>query len=376
MQKYIIKLALIILSFFSFNSQIHSFESIAKEAYLIDISTGQVLLEKNSNKKTFPSSMTKMMTVLIVFEKIHKGEISLEQGFLVSKKAWRMGGSKMFVEVDKTVSIEDLLRGVIVQSGNDASIVLAEGISGSEELFAIEMNLMAKKMGLTGSNFINSSGMPADNHYSTAKDLAIIAQYTIENYPNLFKIYSEKEFTFNNINQMNRNPLLGFFKGNDGLKTGYTAKAGYGYVGSAIRDGRRLILVLNGLQSSNQRKKEANRLMEWGFNNFRYINFFDKDDLVFQADTWLGKDKKVSLITPKNISLSIPTFYFDSINVSVEVEEPVQTPILAGQEIGKLVIRYGDEKSSFNLISEKKIKQKNFIKRSYSALYYLIFGKN
>jgi len=212
--------------------------------------------------------MTKMMTVLVAFEKISKGQISLDQKFLVSKKAWKMGGSKMFVEVDKTVSVEDLLRGIIVQSGNDASIVLAEGISGSEEAFASEMNLLAGKMGLKGTNFVNSSGMPADNHYTTAKDLAVIAEYTIKNFPEFYKIYSENDFTFSNITQSNRNPLLGSSDGNDGLKTGYTNDAGYGYVGSSIRDGRRLILVFNGTNSSKQRKQEANRLMEWGFSNF------------------------------------------------------------------------------------------------------------
>ena len=173
MQKYIVKFLFLIFLFVNSNS--HALESIAKEAYLLDLNAGQVLLDLNSESRTFPSSMTKMMTVLVAFEKISKGQISLDQKFLVSKKAWKMGGSKMFVEVDKTVSVEDLLRGIIVQSGNDASIVLAEGISGSEEAFASEMNLLAGKIGLKGSNFVNSSGMPADNHYTTAKDLAVVA---------------------------------------------------------------------------------------------------------------------------------------------------------------------------------------------------------
>ena len=292
MQKYIVKFLFLIGVFFTSNS--NALESIAVEAYMIDLSTGQILLDKNSELKTFPSSMTKMMTVLLAFDKISKGQISLDQKFLVSKKAWRMGGSKMFVEVDKSISVEDLLRGIIVQSGNDASIVLAEGISGSEEAFAVEMNILAKIIGLKGSNFVNSSGMPVNNHYTTARDLALIAEYTIKNFPDFYKFYSESEFTFSGISQPNRNPLLGISEGNDGLKTGYTNDAGYGYVGSSIRDGRRLILVFNGTLSSKKRRQEAHRLMEWGFSNFKLIEFFKKGDLVFQADTWLGKNKKVN----------------------------------------------------------------------------------
>ena len=196
MQKYIVKFLII---FFFFSTSVQALESVAKEAYLIDLSTGQVLLDKNSQNQTFPSSMTKMMTVLVAFEKLSKGLISLDQQFLVSKKAWKMGGSKMFVEVDKKVTVEDLLRGIIVQSGNDSSIVIAEGISGSEEAFAGEMNLLAQKIGLKGTNFVNSSGMPAENHYTTSRDLAIIAEYTIKNYPELYKIYAEDEFTFSGI---------------------------------------------------------------------------------------------------------------------------------------------------------------------------------
>ena len=374
MQKYFVKFLFLIFLFVNSNS--HALESIAKEAYLLDLNAGQVLLDLNSESKTYPSSMTKMMTVLVAFDKISKGQISLNQKFLVSKKAWRMGGSKMFVEVDKTVSVEDLLRGIIVQSGNDASIVLAEGISGSEEAFASEMNLLAGKIGLKGTNFINSSGMPADNHYTTAKDLAVIAEYTIKNFPEFYKIYSENDFTFSNITQSNRNPLLGSSDGNDGLKTGYTNEAGYGYVGSSIRDGRRLILVFNGTNSSKQRKQEANRLMEWGFSNFQLINFFKKGDLVFQADTWLGKDKKVNLVAPSNFSLAVPKAYLTDMEVIVQVVEPIPVPIMVGDVIGQLKITHGETETFFDLISEKDVKQKNIFSKVFSALYYLVMGTN
>ena len=374
MQKYIVKFLFLIFLFVNSNS--HALESIAKEAYLLDLNTGQVLLDLNSESRTFPSSMTKMMTVLVAFEKISKGQISLDQKFLVSKKAWKMGGSKMFVEVDKTVSVEDLLRGIIVQSGNDASIVLAEGISGSEEAFASEMNLLAGKMGLKGTNFVNSSGMPADNHYTTAKDLAVVAEYTIKNFPEFYKIYSENDFTFSNITQSNRNPLLGSSDGNDGLKTGYTNDAGYGYVGSSIRDGRRLILVFNGTNSSKQRKQEANRLMEWGFSNFQLIDFFKKGDLVFRADTWLGKDKTINLVAPSNISLAVPKAHLTDMEVIVQVMEPIPVPIITGDVIGQLKIIHGKTETLFDLIAEKDVKQKNIISKVFSALYYLVMGTN
>lgn len=372
MQKYIVKFLLI----FFLSSSAHALESVAKEAYLVDLSTGQVLLDKNSKNQTFPSSMTKMMTALVAFEKLSKGLISLDQKFLVSKKAWRMGGSKMFVEVDKKVTVEDLLRGIIVQSGNDSSIVIAEGISGSEEAFAGEMNLLAQKIGLEGSNFVNSSGMPADNHYTTARDLAIIAEYTIKNYPELYKIYAEDEFTFSGITQANRNPLLGDSEGNDGLKTGYTSKAGYGYVGSSERNGRRLILVFNGSQSSKQRRQEANRLMEWGFTNFQYIEFFKKGDVVFESDTWLGKDKKVNLVAPDDLSLAVPKAHLADMQIIVQVNEPISVPIKAGDFLGQLKITHGETETFFDLVSEKDVKLKNFFSRIFAALYYLIMGSN
>ncbi|MAV82662.1 MAG: D-alanyl-D-alanine carboxypeptidase [Pelagibacteraceae bacterium] len=374
MPKFIVKY--LFLSLIIITSKLNALESIAPQALLIDLTSGQVFIDKNSNLKTFPSSMTKMMTVLVAFEKIKKGELSLDQKFLVSKKAWKMGGSKMFVEVDKKVSVEDLLRGIIVQSGNDASIVLAEGISGSEEAFSSEMNLMGKMIGLKGSNFVNSSGMPAKDHYSTVRDLAIIAEYTIKNFPEFYEIYAEKEFSFSGINQPNRNPLLGNSEGNDGLKTGYTSDAGYGYVGSSERNGRRLILAFNGLDSSKQRKQEATRLMEWGFSNFKSINFYKKNEVVFSADTWLGEDKKINLIAPKDIFLSVPKANLIDMKVNVEINDPIQTPIQKGEVIGKLIIKYSKVESSFDLISEKTVKQKNFFSSIFSAAYYLAFGSN
>lgn len=375
MPKYTLKPILFLLFFF-LSKPLFAIDSIAETALVMDISTGEILLEKNSNMRTFPSSMTKIMTVLVAFEKIKNGSLSLDQEFLVSKKAWKMGGSKMFIEVDKRVKVFDLLLGIVVQSGNDASIALAEGISGTEETFAIEMNNLAKKIGLADTNFVNSSGWPNDSHYTTAKDLALLAKYTVEKHPELYQMYELKEFTYNGIKQDNRNPLLLTFDGADGFKTGYTEAAGYGIVGSAERGGRRLIIVMNGLESSRSRAQESLRLMDWGFNNFELVNFFKKNEIVFQANTWLGKKEKVDLVAIEDIKVSIPKAQLSSANVDVLIEEPIQTPINKGDIIANLQISYADKKVSFPLAAGENIEQKGFFSRITSALYYIVLGSN
>ena len=367
---------LLLIVFLLLTKQSFAIESIAKTALVIDLSTNEILLEKNSTEKTYPSSMTKMMTALVAFEKIKDGSLSLDQEFLISKKAWKMGGSKMFIEVDKRVSVYDLLLGVVVQSGNDASIAIAEGISGSEEIFAIEMNNLGKKIGLTGSNFTNSSGWPDDNHYTTAEDLAKVAQYTIENHYELYQMYKISDFTYNGIKQDNRNPLLYTFEGADGFKTGYTEAAGYGLVGSAERGDRRLILVLNGLESSKSRAQESLRLMDWGFNNFQLVDFYKKNEVIQEVDTWLGKEDKVDLVALEDISVSIPKAQLSSAKVTVLVEEPIATPIKIGDQIAKLQISFADKQVDFPLYSGEDIDQKNFFSRIFSAIYYIILGSN
>ena len=367
---------LLLIVFLLLTRQSFAIESIAKTALVIDLSTNEILLEKNSTEKTYPSSMTKMMTALVAFEKIKDGSLSLDQEFLISKKAWKMGGSKMFIEVDKRVSVYDLLLGVVVQSGNDASIAIAEGISGSEEIFAIEMNNLGKKIGLTGSNFTNSSGWPDDNHYTTAEDLAKVAQYTIENHYELYQMYKISDFTYNGIKQDNRNPLLYIFEGADGFKTGYTEAAGYGLVGSAERGDRRLIVVLNGLESSKSRAQESLRLMDWGFNNFQLVDFYKKNEIIQEVDTWLGKDDKVDLVALDDISVSIPKAQLSSAKVTVLVEEPIATPIKIGDQIAKLQISFADKQVNFPLYSGEDIDQKNFFSRIFSAIYYIILGSN
>ena len=360
--------------FFSFNS--NAIESIAKTALLIDLSTGEVLLDKNSDEKTYPSSMTKIMTALMAFEKIKDGTLSMDQEFLISKKAWKMGGSKMFIEVDKKVKVSDLLLGVVVQSGNDASIAIAEGVSGSEETFAIEMNNLGKRIGLSNTNFTNSSGWPNNNHYTTAQDLAKIAQYTLNEHPELYKMYAITEFTYSGIKQDNRNPLLYSFEGADGFKTGHTQAAGYGLVGSAERGGRRLLLVLNGLETSRSRAQESLRLMDWGFNNFQLVDFYKQGEFVIEASTWLGKQEKVKLSSQQDISVSIPKTYISDMKVEVLVEEPIPTPISINDQVGLVQISYADKTLQYPLLASENIDQKGFFSRITSALYYLVLGSN
>jgi len=362
------------LIFFAFNS--NAIESIAKTALLIDLSTGEVLLDKNSEERTYPSSMTKIMTALMAFEKIKDGTLSMDQEFLISKKAWKMGGSKMFIEVDKKVKVSDLLLGVVVQSGNDASIAIAEGISGSEETFAIEMNNLAKRIGLTNTNFVNSSGWPNDNHYTTAKDLAKIAEYTLNEHPELYEMYAITEFTYSGIKQDNRNPLLYSFDGADGFKTGHTQAAGYGLVGSAKRGDRRLLLVLNGLETSRSRAQESLRLMDWGFNNFQLVDFYKQGEIVIEASTWLGKQEKVKLSSQQDISISIPKTHLSDMKVEVLVEEPIPTPISINDQVGLVQISYADKKLQYPLLASENIEQKGFFSRITSALYYLVLGSN
>src|SRR5690606_24953816 len=244
-------------------------ETPAREAILIDVDTRTVLFEKNSQARMPTSSMSKVLTAYLVFEAIKDGRIKLDDTLPVSEKAWRMQGSKMFVPIGEQVKVEDLLRGVIVQSGNDATVVLAEGISGTEEAFADLMNITAKKIGMNNSHFMNASGWPDPNHYSTAYDLALLAYHMITEHSDYYHYYSEKEFTFNKIKQGNRNPLLYRNIGADGIKTGHTEEAGYGLMASAVQGGRRLILVVNGLESMQQRADESARLLSWGFQNFK-----------------------------------------------------------------------------------------------------------
>lgn len=313
--------------------------SSAKQAIVLDYETGTVLYEKNADEKMPTSSMSKVMTMYVVFKALKEGNIDLDTKFLVSEKAWRKGGSKMFVEVDKEVRVEDLIRGVIVQSGNDATIVLAEGIAGSEEGFAQMLNAYARELGMTNSQFMNASGWPDPNHYSTARDLAKLAMALIKEFPEYYKYYSEKEFTYNDIKQGNRNPLLYREIGADGIKTGHTEDGGFGLMGSGVFQGRRVVMVVNGLESSQDRAQESSKLLEWGLKRFENRTLFAKGDIIESVPVLLGQEKTFPTTVKQDVVVTVPRLSSDEIKVSTKFEkEPIVAPVIHGQTVGSLIV--------------------------------------
>lgn len=350
-------------------------ETQAKQAILVDFETGAVLFEKNADESMAPSSMSKLMTIYMVFERLRDGRLSLEDKLSVSTKAWRKGGSKMFVKEGDRVSIEDLIRGVVVQSGNDACIVIAEGLSGDEETFAQEMTERGRELGLENSVFKNATGWPDLGHTMTSRDLTILAKRTVQDFPEFFHYYSEKNFTYNGIRQGNRNPLLYKNVGADGLKTGHTELGGFGLVASAERGGRRLLLVLNGLPSIKARSKESERLLEWGFREFNNYRLYLAGDTVAQAAVWLGDAEEVPLVIENDLVITMPKKSRRKMKVSTRFEEPISAPIRAGQESALLVVSApGFETLEIPLVAGEGVGRLGALGRVVSALNYLIWG--
>jgi D-alanyl-D-alanine carboxypeptidase (penicillin-binding protein 5/6) len=312
-------------------------DTAAKYAVVIDFTTATVLLDKDADVPMTPSSMTKLMTAYIVYGMLKEGRLKLDQELPVSEKAWRMGGSKMFVMLDSNVKVEDLIRGMIVQSGNDACIVLAEGIAGSVDQFVDLMNQKAKQLGLTNSVFRNPTGWPDPEHHMSAHDIATLARRLIMDFPQYYHYDSERSFKYNNIDQQNRNTLLQ--KGVvDGLKTGHTDDGGYGMVVSAKRDGRRVIVVVNGLSSMHQRSEEAERLLDWGFREFEDVTLFSAGDTVEQAPVWLGSAPTVPLIGGRDLVATLPTGWKNKAKITVEYDSPIPAPITRGVTLGRLTV--------------------------------------
>ncbi len=313
-------------------------QTSARQAIVLDYQTGAVLLEKNADEHMPTSSMSKVMSIYMVFEALKRGELALNDKLLVSEKAWRKGGSKMFVEVDKHVEVEDLLRGVIVQSGNDATIVLAEGLGGSEDAFAENLTLKAQKLGMDNSHFVNASGWPDPDHYSTARDLAMLAAALIGNFPEYYPYFAEQEFSYNNIKQRNRNPLLYRNIGADGIKTGHTEAGGYGLMGAGIHNGRRVIMVVNGLKDEKARAQESAKLLEWGLRRFENLKIFAAGDEVEKAKVVMGKIENVAAVLQENLTVTVPKTALDSFKVSAKFNEPLIAPVTKGEQIGTLVV--------------------------------------
>ena len=360
------------------NSQ--TIDSKARHIFLYDMTTDTILLEKKSDEPMPPASMSKLMTVYMVLERLKSGSLSLDDKFLVSRKAWRKGGSKMFVMVNKRVSVRDLLRGIIVQSGNDACIVIAEGISGSEEAFSEAMTLRGKEIGLRESSFKNSHGYPARGHYMSARDIATLSRIIIRDFPEYYKMFSETEFSFGGIKQGNRNPLLYKGFGADGLKTGYTQASGYGLVASVDRKKRRLLLVINGLKSIRARSSESARLIDWGFRETKSYELFKKGDKIKgkkieNADVWLGKRKKITLAYGKDLSLTMSRKVRQSLKVKISYKNPIAAPIKRGSSIGIVTVTgTGLDPIQIPIVAEQNVEQLGFLGRIFNASKFLLFG--
>ncbi|MCC0015105.1 MAG: D-alanyl-D-alanine carboxypeptidase [Rhodobiaceae bacterium] len=324
-----------------------SFETKAPFAFLFDVETGSVLLDKSSTEKMPPSSMAKLMTMAVVFDMLKEGRLSITDEFLISEDAWRRGGavsggSTMFAELNSKIALSDLIPGVVVQSGNDASIAIAEGLAGTEEGFARLMNAKASEIGLTGSNFANATGLPDPNMYVTARDLAKLALYIINEHPEYYSYYGMPEFTWNKVRQRNRNPLLRMDIGADGLKTGYTEKAGYGLVGSAVQNGRRLVLVINGLNTMRDREEEARKLLLWGFRAFDKATLFDAGKTVGSVRVFGGATGRVGVVGKGDIHLLVPKGAQPDLRARIVYEGPVAAPIEKGARIASLRVYDGE----------------------------------
>ena len=344
----------------------------AKSFIIQDFESGHILAEKNADQSVEPASITKLMTAYVVFNELQAGNISLNDMVTISEKAWRTPGSRMFVEVNKQVLVEDLLQGMIVQSGNDATMALAEHIAGSEETFAALMNRHAEEIGMTGSHFVNSTGLPDDNHHMTAKDIALLATLLIRKYPEYYHWYSQKEFTFNDITQYNRNKLLWRDDSVDGLKTGFTDSAGYCLVTSANKDGMRLITVVLGTKSANARVDASQALLNYGFRFFETHKLYDAGTQLATSRIWKGSTETVPLGLDQALYVTIPRGQYKSLDASMSIDERITAPVNEGQSLGSVQVKLSDELVADQpLVSLQQIGEGTFWQRiSDEALLY------
>ena len=379
-----IKLILILFSLILFSSKSNAIISVnAKTAILQDYLSGEILYEKDADLSIYPASMTKIMTSIIAFDLIKKGELTLDEKFIVSENAWRLstaGYSSMFIMVGDEVSVENLLRGIIVASGNDACIALAEGIAGTEEEFAVLMTEKAFEIGMENTNFSNSSGINDPNNYSTVRDILIMSNYLIKNYPEYYHYYKEKEFTWDRtggdpITQGNRNPLLYKNMGADGIKTGYLAVEKYSLASSIKKKNRRLIAVGSGFNSKNDRSRQSAKLLTWGLTKFDTILIGKKNDVISELDVWQGKQKKVKAYISSDIYKTIPKAKKKYLKVTVNYEGPLEAPIEKNDVIGKMKITYKDEVvGNYDLFASESVQKQNIISRILSSINFLIWG--
>lgn len=362
------------------STEVLSFETSAKNAILMDYDTGAYIYTKNHDVKVAPASMSKLMTIYVVFDKIKSGLLSLDDVFTVSENAWRKGGaasgsSTMFLKIGEKVTVEDLLKGIIIQSGNDACIVMAENIAGSEENFTVLMNEMAEKIGLKNSSFANSTGWPHPDHKMSVEDLAKLSKLLIKDFNEYYHLFSQKEFTHNNIKQSNRNPLLYSMEAADGLKTGHTDEAGFCLSASAYKNGRRLIGVMSGMASNKERSEETEKLMNYGFREFDNYKIVNKNDVMATANVWYGQSKTIDLVVPYDITETIKINLRDKYELKARYKEPVKAPIRKGDTVGKIILvdAEGVEKE-FPLVAKDNVEQIGVFQKFVANLKYLVLG--
>ncbi|SDS84120.1 D-alanyl-D-alanine carboxypeptidase family protein [Pseudomonas oryzae] len=349
---------------------------LAAKAYLLmDAASGKVLVEHNAEERLPPASLTKLMTAYIATLEIRKGQIGEKDPVSISEHAWRTGGSRMFVQVGTQVALGDLLHGIIIQSGNDASVAVAEHIAGSEDAFADLMNTTAAKLGMSNSHFMNATGLPHPEHYSSAHDMARLARAIIYEDPEHYSIYAQKEFLWNNIKQPNRNLLLWRDKTVDGLKTGHTEEAGYCLVASAVRDGQRLIAVVFGTNSEQARAAETQKLLTYGFRFFETRTFYQKGTELAQAPVWKGATRQLKAGLAEDLTLTLPRGQMDKLQASMSLQPMIVAPVAAGQEVGKVEVRLGEQVlHSAPLVAIEAVEEGGFFRRVWDSIRLFFYG--
>ncbi|MGN7869642.1 D-alanyl-D-alanine carboxypeptidase family protein [Paracoccus sp. 22332] len=364
-----------LIALLSLAAPVQAFETTATSAWVYDVNTSTVLMAKNADVPIPPASMSKLMTLYMVFEALENGRLKLTDTLPVSTKAWQMGGSKMFVEPRDTPTVEQLIKGVIVLSGNDACVVLAEGLAGTEEAFARQMTERGKTLGLKHSVFKNSTGWPAEGHVMSAEDLGILAMHLIHDFPQYYDDFSITEFRYMDrvpSNRFNRNPLLRLDIGADGLKTGHTQEAGYGLVGSAVQDGRRVIFVISGLASDTARAEESERIVNWAFRQFSMETLVPAGETVVEAPVWLGTRSRVGLTTKDGVNVLLPAGSRDQVKVEAVFESPIPAPIAKGDQIGRLVVSVpGTQDAITPLLASEDVPEAGFAGRMKGAVMRL-----
>ena len=378
------KIILIFLSFFIFtSSKTAEFDINAKSAILQDYLSGEILFEKEADLSIYPASMTKIMTSIVAFDLIKKGQLSLDEKFIVSENAWRLahaGYSSMFIMVGDEVTVENLLKGIIIASGNDACVALAEGIAGSEEEFAVMMTSKAKEIGMDNTNFTNASGINDPDNYSTVRDILMMSNYLIKNYPEFYPWFAEKEFTWDRtggdpITQGNRNPLLYKNMGVDGIKTGYLAVEKYSLASSIIRNERRLVAVGSGFESRNERSRQSSKLLTYGLTNFDTIEIFNQNNSFQELEVWLGKKDTVKTHLNNSVYKTIQKARLRNLKVILDYEGPIKAPITKDQKVGEVKIYYNDEMiDKLDLLASENIDEVNKFTKLIRSINFLIWG--